>query len=460
MFEEYTYYDSSALNRVDVEQIHKVFLRGRVETIRHKGAMCFIILRVKTTTIQLFTLKKLLGADKFTELIKIPLESIVNFYGTLNKTSTEIASASIKHMELQFEHFTVVSFAAPSVILVKDANEFGESFRSDIGLNVRLDNRWIDLRAPVNLAIFQLKSEMISAFREFLISKQFMEINTPKIIGVPSESGADVFKLQYFEQSGCLAQSPQLYKQMAINSDFGRVFEIGPVFRAEKSFTRRHLCEFTGMDIEMEIPPGNDYHEIMNVAWELLTHIFTSVATKCEKSLTLINEKLPFEIPKFTQEPLIIKFNEGVLMLRERGFEQEPFEDLSTATEKALGDIVKEIYGSDLFILKDYPAAVRPFYTMPNVQDGYSNSFDIIFRGQEISSGAQRINDYAQLIEAVTKTGIDPTSLHHYLQSFSNGSPPHGGCGFGLERLCSFYLNLENIRMSSFCPRDPKRITP
>lgn len=432
-----------------------VFLEGRVDNIKMQKNYYFITLRYQFASIQVICYKP-------TEIYKIPLESIVKVYGILKKTPVEVKATSCKWLEVHAHHIEITSESDKLMFQLKDANNFGESeIAGNVDMNNRLNFRWLDLRVPVNLSIFRIKSNISLAFREFLIKNDFIEINTPKIIGVASESGSDVFELKYFDKTAYLAQSPQLYKQLAINADFDRVFEIGPVFRSEKAFTNRHLCEFTGMDLEMTIDPDKDYYQVMHMIWNLLVYIFDYIEKHCEKEMNIINEKLPFDRPVYTADPLIISFKDGVEMLNNAGIKQDHYEDLNTENEKKLGALVKEKYGLDIFILNEYPAHVRPFYTMPNSKnERYSNSFDIIFRGQEICSGAQRINDYKQLMSRVTDFGINPESLKDYLQSFSNGSKRHGGCGFGLERLTSFYLGLNNIRMASFCPRDPKRIVP
>jgi aspartyl-tRNA synthetase len=211
----------------------------------------------------------------------------------------------------------------------------------------------------------------------------------------------------------------------------------------------------------MRIKPNDSYHQVLNMMWNLLVHIFDNLNKNHKDEIEYIRSKLPFDDLIYSSEPLIIEFSEGVKLLNENGFEQDEFEDLSTPNEKALGQLVKDKYGSDLFILDKYPLAARPFYTMPHPENhNYSCSYDVILRGQEISSGAQRVNDYEMLLQKVKEHGIDPDSMKSYLESFSHGSPKHGGCGFGLERIVMLFLNLENIRQASMCPRDPKRIIP
>ena len=215
-----------------------------------------------------------------------------------------------------------------------------------------------------------------------------MEIHTPKLVPGASEGGAAVFKLDYMGRPACLGQSPQLYKQMAICAGLGKVFEIGPVFRAEFSYTHRHLCEFTGLDFEMAI--NESYHEVLDVVNELFVHMFEFLNNKCAKELAAINEQYPFEPLKYLPQAPRLTFAEGVELLKEAGIEVDPFGDLNTEAERALGETVAEKYKTDFYILHRYPQAVRPFYTMPCKDDPrYSNSYDIFIRGEEIISGAQ-----------------------------------------------------------------------
>ena len=325
--------------------------------------------------------------------------------------------------------------------------------------DVRLDNRIIDLRVPTNQAIFKLQSGVCQLFREFLLSKDFIEIHTPKLIGGSSEGGSNVFKFKYFEQDGCLAQSPQLYKQMALCGDLQRVFEIGPFFRAENSNTNRHLCEFTGLDLEMEFK--NHYFEVLDLIGELLVFMFKQISVRYARELGVINDQYPFEEFKCADPVFKMNFREGVKLLKEAGYEQDEFSDLSTETEKALGKIVREKYDTDFYMLYGYPISARPFYTMLDPKDPrFTNSYDFFMRGEEITSGAQRIHDPILLEQRAIECGLDVSTIKDYINAFKYGAPAHGGAGFGLERVVKFYCNLHNIRKTSLFPRDPKRLTP
>ncbi|XP_039850983.1 aspartate--tRNA ligase 2, cytoplasmic-like [Panicum virgatum] len=296
-------------------------------------------------------------------------------------------------------------------------------------------------------------------FREFLLSESFVGIHTPKLIQGSSEGGASVFNLLYNGQPACLGQSPQLHKQMAICGGFERVFEIGPVFRAENSHTHKHLCEFIGLDAEMEIK--EHYFEVCDIVDGLFVSIFKHLNENCKMELEAINRQYPFEPLKFLDQTLKLTYEEGIQMLKEAGTEIEPMGDLNTYAEKKLGRLVKEKYGTDFFILYQYPLAVRPFYTMPCYNNpAYSNSFDVFIRGEEIISGAQRIHVPGLLDKRAAECGIDVSTISTYIESFSYGAPPHGGFGAGLERVVMLFCGLKNIRMTSLFPRDPRRLVP
>ena len=328
-----------------------------------------------------------------------------------------------------------------------------------VKMNTRLDNRVFDLRVPTTQAIFKLQSGVAHLFREYLDSKNFIEIHSPKLIGGASEGGSNVFKFKYFNQDACLAQSPQLYKQMCIISDFKRVYEIGPVFRAENSFTSRHLCEFTGLDIEMEIK--EHFFEVLDILGELFYFIFNGLNQRYAKELEIVNNQYPFEPLILTPEVLKLPWTEGIKLLTENGFKQDINEDLDTENEKALGKLVREKYKTDFYILYGYPKSARPFYTMPDPKDdNFTNSFDAFIRGEEVLSGAQRIHDYDLLLQKVKEKEINPETLSDYLNAFKLGAPAHGGAGIGLERVVKLFVGLGNIKKCVLFPRDPKRLKP
>ncbi|KAJ0241548.1 hypothetical protein HA466_0209710 [Hirschfeldia incana] len=336
-----------------------------------------------------------------------------------------------------------------------------ESGRPAVRVNqdTRLNNRYVDIRTPANQAIFHIGDELEHLFRGKLRSMGFVGIHTPKILAGSSEGGSAVFRLDYKGQPACLAQSPQLHKQMAICGDLRRVFEVGPVFRAEDSFTHRHLCEFVGLDVEMEI--NEHYSEIMDLVDELFVFIFTELNEKCKKELEAVGKQYPFEPLKFLEKTLRLTFEEGIQMLKEAGVEVDPLGDLNTESERKLGQLVLEKYNTEFYILHRYPTAVRPFYTMPCADNPvYSNSFDVFIRGEEIISGSQRVHIPVDLEKRAGERGIDVKTISTYIDSFRYGAPLHGGFGVGLERVIMLFCALDNIRKTSLFTRDSQRLSP
>ncbi|GFR50951.1 hypothetical protein Agub_g13271 [Astrephomene gubernaculifera] len=456
-----------ALNKELSEQ--KVLVRARIHTTRGKGKSAFLVLRQRTATVQaiLFADDTTVSKGMVKYATQVPKESIVDVEGVVKVPEKAIEGCSQKDVELQVTLIRVVSRAAVLPFELVDASRSEEEVKAaaergevlpTVGQDLRLDNRFLDLRTPANQAIFRVQSAVCQIFREALLSEGFQEIHTPKLIAGASEGGAAVFRLDYMGMPACLAQSPQLYKQMAICADLERVFEIGPVFRAEFSYTHRHLCEFMGLDLEMAIQ--EHYFEVLDVIEKLFGAIFDGLATKYAKELSVISSQYPFDIPVF--KPLRLTYPDGIALLQAGGYpEVDPLGDLNTELERALGRIVKEKYGTDFFILHRYPSAVRPFYTMPCSDDPtYSNSYDVFIRGEEIISGAQRVHDADLLVERATACGIPLPDIQSYIDSFKLGAPPHGGAGVGLERVVMLYCGLNNIRKTSMFPRDPKRLTP
>ncbi|KAK2078410.1 hypothetical protein QBZ16_003250, partial [Prototheca wickerhamii] len=448
----------------------EVLVRARLHAVRGKGKSAFLVLRQQLATVQavLFVDDTTVSKGMVKYASAIPRESIVDITGIVAKPNVPVEGCSQSEVEIKVTSVRAVvrsealpfeiSDAARSKDAIEKALAAGEAAPT-VGQDTRLDNRVVDLRTPANQGIFRVQSAVCQAFRDFLLSKDFMEIHTPKLVPGASEGGAAVFKLDYMGRPACLGQSPQLYKQMAICAGLGKVFEIGPVFRAEFSYTHRHLCEFTGLDFEMAI--NESYHEVLDVVNELFVHMFEFLNNKCAKELAAINEQYPFEPLKYLPQAPRLTFAEGVELLKEAGIEVDPFGDLNTEAERALGKIVAEKYKTDFYILHRYPQAVRPFYTMPCKDDPrYSNSYDIFIRGEEIISGAQRIHDPVLLEQRARDLGVPVESIRAYIDSFKYGAPPHGGIGVGMERVVMLFCGLDNIRKTSMFPRDPKRLEP
>ncbi|KAG0761956.1 hypothetical protein G6F57_006143 [Rhizopus arrhizus] len=445
-----------------------ITVRVRVQTSRATGSkMCFFVFRQGVATIQgIITADEEKISKKMVKFcIDITPESIVVIQAKIVKPLEEVKSCTVSCAELAIERIHIVSDVQVRLAFsLDDVSRPESSFEEDtqlvrVNLDTRLNNRVLDLRTTTNHAIFRLQSAVCLLFREFLVERGFMEIHTPKLIGAASEGGSNVFKVSYFKTSAFLAQSPQLYKQMCIAADFGKVFEIAPVFRAEDSNTHRHMTEFMGLDMEMAF--NEHYHEVLEVLENLFVYIFTNLKNRFKEEIETVKKQYRFEDFEFLPKTLRLSFSEGIKMLREAGVELGDFEDLSTANEKFLGKLVKEKYHTDFYVLDKFPLAVRPFYTMPDPQNpGYSNSYDFFMRGEEILSGAQRVHDAEYLTERAKAHEIDLSTIQPYIDAFKIGAPPHAGGGIGLERVVMFYLGLGNIRRSSLFPRDPKRLEP
>jgi len=323
-------------------------------------------------------------------------------------------------------------------------------------------------------------------WREALIRDGFVEIHSPKLIATASESGASVFKLGYFDRFAYLAQSPQLYKQMALQTDLPKVFEVAPVFRAETSYTHRHMTEYVGLDMEMHFT--EHYDEVLDVLDRTFNHIFDGLNQRFKAELEAVRAQYPFEDLKYKCPCLKLKYWEATRLLRAKGpvyverdlasakndnevkqlkehialmKVHEDDEDISTSDEKILGRIIHDEYGEDFYIIDKFPSEIRPFYTMEDPGDPkWSNSYDIFIRGEEVMSGAQRIHDSEMLLARAAKLGVDLAPVQDYVDAFKFGAWPHAGGGVGLERVVMLFMHLNNIRKTSLFPRDPTRLTP
>lgn len=463
-------------------QTQKVLIRGFLQVTRSVGKGVFVKVRSTMFTVQGVCFQddsKGISTAMIKYIAGLPVESIVDVEGIVTVPDQPVDSCTQKMVELQIESFKCVTKSIQAMpFQMEDAMRPDDGKESDVGayeaddnliqkradglptvgLENRLDHRWIDLRTPANQGIFRIESMVGVLFREFLVEKGFIELHSPKLLGGASEGGADVFTLDYFGGTASLAMSPQLQKQQACAcAGFEKVFVTGPVFRAENSNTRRHLCEFTGFDLEMTIK--EHYDEVLDLFSDLFIHIFDGINKRCKRELEAVKEQHPFEDLKYCKPTLKLTYAEGCALLRGAGVDQDDYEDLSTENEKLLGDLVAEKYGTDFFFMDKFPLSVRPFYTMPDPENPkLSNSYDFFIRGQEILSGAQRIHTVDLLEERAKAWGIELEDS--YVNSFKNGALPHGGGGIGLERVVMLFLGLPNIRKAAWFPRDPKRLSP
>jgi nondiscriminating aspartyl-tRNA synthetase len=441
----------------------RVRVRARVAIIRIvSNKLGFILLRQHLDTIQAVIAVAQAQSELMSQAKSLARESIIEIIGTISQPHRPVDHATQHETEIMVHGITVIS--SPENLPVQvEACAQPDATTSDLARvtqETRLNHRVIDLRTPANQGIFRLQAAVGRLFREFLVNRGFLEIHTPKLNSAASEGGSSVFPVKYFDREAYLAQSPQLYKQMMMGADFERVFEIGPVFRAENSNTYRHLTEFTSMDLEMTL--NRDYTELLTLVEELMECIFTRLPQIYARELEAIRTQFSFSpivwtLP--TGKPLRLTFAQGVEILGRAGVTRDPQADLSTNEEHQLGELIKAQYGVDFYILDQFPLAVRPFYTMPSTGD-YANAFDAFLRGEEILSGSQRLHSPDALSEAVRHRGLNAEPIRSYLDAFNYGMPPHGGCGIGLERFVMLYLGLNNIRRTSLFPRDPTRLTP
>ena len=332
----------------------------------------------------------------------------------------------------------------------------GEEVAEETEIDKRMDWRWLDLRKPKNALIFKVWTLMEQSFREFWISNNYIEIHSPKLIATASESGSEVFSVKYFDKKAYLAQSPQFYKQMAMASGFEKVFEVGPVFRAEPSFTSRHATEFTGYDAEISFI--NSHYDVMDEEERMIAYGLQKIKQVYGQDIQkmfnreVVVPSLPF--PRVTMK-------EAKEILSGRGITSEREGDLSPEEERGLGEYIKEKHGHEFVFVTDYPVSVRPFYHMHDEKDPTATkSFDLLWNGLEITTGAQREHRYEILKVQAEEKGLDIKELSGYLNFFKYGCPPHGGAGIGPGRIVMQMLELDSVKEATFLPRDVKRLTP
>lgn len=375
------------------------------------------------------------------DLSSLKLESVVSIVGIVKKSNN-----SLNPFEILVESFEIISEAHELPIELNKKE-------LDVNLDTILNNRAISIRHEKVNSIFKIQNIIVQSFREFLINKGFTEIFTPKIVAEGAEGGTEVFKVEYFEKTAYLAQSPQFYKQMMVGAGFERVFEVAHVYRAEQHNTSRHLNEYISMDLEIGFI--NDEFDIMNLEEDLIKFILKAIEVKGKEYLKILNVNIPkidVSIPK-------IELNEAIEILKKVYGKGDLEGDLDPEGEKLICKYAKEKYGCDFIFLTNYPKRKRPMYTMPFEEQG-TRSFDLLFKGVEITTGGQRINDYNMLIKSIENKGLNPKDYESYTDIFRYGMPKHGGLAIGLERITTQLLNLENVREASLIPRDRTRITP
>jgi nondiscriminating aspartyl-tRNA synthetase len=424
-----------------------VCIQGWLQTLRDQKKMQFLILRDRTGLVQVAHYRpnnEELGA----KISNLTVESALTLTGKV------VVNPIVKlgGLEIQLQSMQVEN-AAESPL------PFDPFDKENLpAIDFRMDWRYLDLRRAENLLLFRVQTTLEQAMRDYWLQNHFLEIHSPKIMGSPSESGAELFEIQYFERKAYLAQSPQFYKQMAMAAGFERVFEIGPVFRADPSFTSRHMTEFTGIDMEMSWIETHE--DVMAFTERWLQYAYQQVSQKHGEeiksifSVDLQPPVLPF--PRLTM-------SKAYEILKGIGYKLPPERkgDLDPGGERALADHVKKTYNHDFVFVIDWPIAVRPFYHMRHVDHPeLTRSFDLLANGLEIATGAQREHRYDILLKQALEKGLTQENTQYYLDFFKFGCPPHGGFGLGLSRLLVSMLNLGNIREAVYLFRGPNRLNP
>ncbi|MEK7093982.1 MAG: aspartate--tRNA(Asn) ligase [Patescibacteria group bacterium] len=423
----------------------EVEIKGFAQTIRDQGKIVFILLRDATGLIQIVFTKEYLETMQKAQTVTI--ESVIAVKGLVKKEPQAPGGFEIFGKELE-----ILSLSDPELpipILEKGNQEEADQA-------IRLDWRWLDLRKSRNLLTFQVWTTLEAAFRDYWVKNNYIEIHTPKLIGAPSESGAEVFEVKYFERVAYLAQSPQFYKQMAMAGGFEKVFEVGPVFRAEPSFTSRHATEFTGYDAEFSYIDSHE--DVMAEEEKTIAYALRAVkekhgeAIEAEFDRVVVVPDVPF--PR-------ISMKEAKEILKGLNVPSEKEGDLSPEEERRISEHVKEKEGHEFVFITDYPATVRPFYHMRHEDDEtLTKSFDLLWNGLEITTGAQREHRYDVLVSQAKEKGMSIESIQFYLNFFKYGCPPHGGFGMGPNRMIMKLLGLDNVREAMFLYRGVKRLEP
>ena len=414
---------------------------GWVQENRNMGGLRFLELKDRTGRLQVTVVR-----DEAPEEIKkavsgLTRESVVEAEGELKEN--EKAPGGV---ELIPKKFTVLNKAdAPTPI------DTSGKITSD--LSKRLDYRYLDLRNEKGLAVFKVRSRIFKAACDFFESNGFTNIQTPKITSAGAESGSELFPVVYFDKEAFLSQSPQLYKQMMVCAGFEKVYEIAPVFRAENSNTPRHQTEFTGIDFEMGFIEHTS--DIMDVIEGFFRHVLSDIKENCAKELALwkTDVKVPEKIPRLTMA-------EAKKLLKEKGKDLPEEEDFDPEAEKMMGEIAKEKFGEEFVFVTNYPVSKRPFYHYYAEDGKTTDAFDLIWNGTEIATGGQREHRYDVLKKQAEEKHVDFDTMGWYAEMFRCGAPPHGGVGFGLDRIIMMLFGFDNVREAVLLPRDPDRITP
>ena len=421
----------------------EVLVQGFVENIRNLQYVIFMIIKDETGKVQVTIEKE--GNEQLVSIVEgLTLESTVKVTGKcLNSPSVKLGGKEIIPKTIEVTSLSLEELP----INIKDKDK---TLRE-----TRLDYRFLDLRREDNNLIFKVETEFEQALRDYCYKHDFMEIHTPKISASAAESGAETFKLDYFGETACLSQSPQFYKQMAMAAGFGKVLEIGPAFRAENSHTSYHATEINMADIELSFI--DSFEDVMDMEEAWLKYAFQRVYDKYGEE---IKKEFKTELSNLEVDFPRISFAEAKEILKnEYHFEGEKKEDFERKEEMLLCKYAKKKYNSDFIFVTKFPFSARPFYHNLD-EEGLTNSYDLLYRGVEITTGSQREHRYDVLKKQIIEKGIDPQDLEFYLDFFKYGCPPHGGFAIGVARVLMQMLNIDNIREATFIYRGPTRLKP
>lgn len=417
-----------------------VRLMGWLYNLRQLGGVTFIVLRDGWGTLQAVTESE----GDLEPLAGLALESVIALEGVM--VASPQAPGGVELHRPKVEVITAVTDPSPFPLNKREIKA---------GLPALLDHAVVANRHPARQAIFRLSAGAMAGFRKTLTAHHFTEVQSPKLVASATESGANVFELKYFGRPAYLAQSPQFYKQIMVGV-FGRVFEVGPVFRAEPHDTTRHANEYVSLDVEFGFI--ENHFTVMGMAREVIAGIMQELASHYPAELALLGAQLPTVLPEI---PHIHFAAAQELILKRHGVDVRGEPDLSPQDERWLGEWAQQEQGSDFLFVTGYPMGKRPFYTHPDpANPAYSNSFDLLFRGTELITGGQRLHRYDDYLAALAKANLPVAPFESYLEAFRYGMPPHGGFAIGLERLLMQLLGLPNVRLATLFPRDQKRLTP
>ncbi|MFH0970876.1 MAG: aspartate--tRNA(Asn) ligase [Candidatus Diapherotrites archaeon] len=424
----------------------ETILEGWTDTFRGTGKIGFLLLRDRTGIVQVFLNKEL--TSQFAHQLKP--ETVVRVKGRVNARPENQIKKEMPTGEIEIDASTIEILSEAETPLPIDL----ALDNTTTALDKRIDYRFLDVRREKIKSIFIVRSKVFALTTIFFDEEEFVNIQTPKLTAAGVESGAEEFKLPYFGKTASLAQSPQIYKQMFVVSGLEKVYSIEPIFRAEKSHTTRHLTEFTGIDLEMGFIESEE--DVMNVVEKYFQTLLTRIKEECREELTKLNVTIdvPGKIPRIT-------IQEARTLLAKKGKIIPEDDDLDAEGEKMMGEYVREKYQCDFVFMLNYPWKKRPFYHMrPKNEPKGTKSFDLLYKGVEIGTGAQREHRLPILIAQAQEKGISMEKMTFYRDIFRYGCPPHGGIGLGVDRIVKQMLNLENVKEAILLPRDPERLTP